>query len=315
MTATPITNNPLNLFGIFNMIEPNIFKSYSKFSNRYIIWKYRRPVKAKNVPEMLDKIRPYIFRKSEEEIASQMPQLNMLPPIECTMTKNMIDINTYIFNKLEELNILIDKLDKKGVSETDEKWIKAQCNLQAYQTYAQELADDITLLDTSNGLLKDLKITDKSNPKLDALLELLEQLIEANEKVCIFTKYERMQHNIISVIKNKFNIECAYVNGSMNSEERYHQAIELFNDGPINIIVATDAMSAGISLANCKYLIEYEPALSYADQTQRRGRVRRANSVSRISYIYQLITTDSWDEIQLKSINKKKGYDDALKEL
>ena len=64
-----------------------------------------------------------------------------------------------------------------------------------------------------------------------------------------------------------------------------------------------------------KYLIEYEPANSYAVQTQRRGRVKRANSTSRISYIYQLITADSWDNIALKSINKKKGYDDSLKNL
>ena len=74
-------------------------------------------------------------------------------------------------------------------------------------------------------------------------------------------------------------------------------------------------MKEGISLNKCKYLIEYEPANSYADQTQRRGRVKRANSVSRISYIYQLITEDSWDNIALKSINKKKGYDDSLKNL
>lgn len=70
-----------------------------------------------------------------------------------------------------------------------------------------------------------------------------------------------------------------------------------------------------ISLSHCRYLVEYEPANSYADQTQRRGRVKRANSVSRISYIYQLITDESWDIIALKSINKKKGYADHLDKL
>lgn len=314
-TATPITNNPLNLFGIFNMIEPSIFESYSKFSNRYIIWKYRQPVKAKNVPEMLDKVRPYIFRKSEEDIASQMPELNILPVITCTMTKNMEEANAIFCEKLKELNTTIDKLDKQGVPETDARWIKAQANLQAYQTYSQELADDISLLESSNLLLKDINIYDTTNPKLNELLEIIEQLLSAEEKICIFTRYERMQHIIIDAIRKKFNKECALVNGSMNPEERYHQAIEEFDLGDKEIIVATDAMNAGISLPHCKYLIEYEPALSFADQTQRRGRIRRANSVSRISYIYRLVTESSWDEIQLKSINKKKGYDDSLQDL
>ena len=315
LTATPITNNPLNLFGIFNMLEPTVFQSYSKFSSRYIIWKYRRPVKAKNVDEMLDKVRPYIFKKDEADIIGQLPELNVLPPIVCQMTDNMAEINDIINQNLDELNDTIYKLDKKGTPETDPQWIKAQANLQAYQTYAQELADDISLLDTNNTFTKDFNIYDTTNPKLDALLEIVEDILESENKICIFTKYERMQNKIIQAIKDRFNIEVAYVNGSMNSEERYEQAMTLFNNGDVEVIVATDAMSEGISLYNCKYLIEYEPANSYAVQTQRRGRVKRANSTSRISYIYQLITADSWDNIALKSINKKKGYDDSLKNL
>ena len=315
LTATPITNNPLNLYGLFNMIDPTVFQSYSKFSNRYIIWKYRRPVKAKNVDEMLDKVRPYIFKKDEADIAGQLPELNVLPPIICSMTDNMREINTIIFDNLEQLNDVICKLDKKGVPETDPQWIQAQANLQAYQTYAQELADDITLLDTDNAFTKDFNIYDTTNPKLEALLEIIEPILESENKVCIFTKYERMQQIIIQAIKDKFSIDVAYVNGSMNAEERFTQAMDRFNNGSVDVIVATDAMSEGISLYNCKYLVEYEPANSYAVQTQRRGRVKRANSISRISYIYQLITDDSWDNISLKSINKKKGYDDSLKNL
>lgn len=315
LTATPITNNPLNLFGIFNMIKPDIFQSYSKFSNRYIIWKYKRPVKAKNVDEMLDKVRPYVFKKDETDIIGQLPELNVLPPIICEMTNNMREINDIINTNLDELNEVIYKLDKQGVSETDERWIKAQTNLQAYQTYAQELADDVTLIQTNNTFTKAFNIYDTTNPKLDKLLEVIEPILESDNKVCIFTKYERMQHKIIDAIANRFNIEIAYVNGSMNDKERFDQAMNSFNNGNAKVIVATDAMSEGVSLYNCKYLIEYEPAISYAMQTQRRGRVKRANSVSRISYIYQLITDESWDIIALKSINKKKGYADHLDKL
>ena len=315
LTATPITNNPLNMYGIFNMIKPDIFKSYSKFSSRYIIWKFKRPVKAKNVDEMLDKVRPYIFKKDESDIIGQLPELNILPPIMCPMTKNMIEINDVINENLEELNNAMYKLDKEGVLETDPRWIQLQTNLQAYQTYAQELADDISLLESDSLLTKDLEIYDKTNPKLEKLIEIVEPILESENKVCIFTKYERMQNIIVNAIKETFNIDVAYVNGSMNAEERFEQAMTLFNNGDVNVIVATDAMSEGISLYNCKYLIEYEPANSYAVQTQRRGRVKRANSVSRISYIYQLITENSWDNVALKSINKKKGYDDSLKNL
>ena len=315
LTATPITNNPLNLFSIFNMLKPDIYVSYSKFSNRYIVWRNKRPAYAKNVEEMIDKVKPYIFKKDESDIAGQLPELYVMEPTICTMTQNMREINDIINSNIDELNDVLNKLDRQGVEETDERWIKAQNNLQAYQTYAQELADDIRLLQTDSAFTKDFDIYDTTNPKLEALINIIEPIIESDNKVCIFTRYERMQHIIVETIKNTFNIKCAYVNGSMSSEEKYEIAARQFDTGDVNVLVATDAIKEGISLSHCKYLVEYEPANSYADQTQRRGRVKRANSISRISYIYQLITDETWDIIALKSINKKKGYADYLDKL
>ena len=315
LTATPITNNPLNLFSIFNMLKPDIYVSYSKFSNRYIVWRNKRPAYAKNVEEMIDKVKPYIFKKDESDIAGQLPELYVMEPTICTMTQNMREINDIINSNIDELNSVLNKLDRQGVEETDERWIKAQNNLQAYQTYAQELADDIRLLQTDSAFTKDFDIYDTTNPKLEALINIIEPIIESDNKVCIFTRYERMQHIIVETIKNTFNIKCVYVNGSMSSEEKYEIAVRQFDTGNVNVLVATDAIKEGISLSHCKYLVEYEPANSYADQTQRRGRVKRANSISRISYIYQLITDETWDIIALKSINKKKGYADYLDKL
>ena len=315
LTATPITNNPLNLFSIFNMLKPSVYISYSKFSNRYIVWRNKRPAYAKNVDEMINKVKPYIFKKDETDIKGQLPELYVMPPTICTMTKNMREINDIINSNIDELNSVLNKLDRQGVEETDERWIKAQNNLQAYQTYAQELADDITLLQTNSAFTKDFNIYDKTNPKLNSLIDIIDPIIESGNKVCIFTRYERMQHIIVEAIKKAFNVECAYVNGSMSSEEKYEIAVRQFDTGDVNVLVATDAIKEGVSLSHCKYLVEYEPANSYADQTQRRGRVKRANSVSRISYIYQLITDETWDIIALKSINKKKGYADYLDKL
>ena len=49
---------------------------------------------------------------------------------------------------------------------------------------------------------------------------------------------------------------------------------------------------------------------------QRHGRVKRSNSVSKVSNIYQLIVEESWDAVQLRIINKKEKYDaDIIKSL
>lgn len=56
-------------------------------------------------------------------------------------------------------------------------------------------------------------------------------------------------------------------------------------------------------------MIEMEPAVSYAIQTQRHGRLERADSIHDNVQVIQLITENSWDEIMLKSIAKKEKFD------
>ena len=67
-----------------------------------------------------------------------------------------------------------------------------------------------------------------------------------------------------------------------------------------------------INLSRCSYMIEYEPADSYAVQTQRHGRIQRADSVASTSRVYQLIVLESWDEVATRIIAKKEGYDQKV---
>jgi superfamily II DNA/RNA helicase len=123
-----------------------------------------------------------------------------------------------------------------------------------------------------------------------------------------------MQRLLINEISNRFkDIDIAYINGSMSAEERYCQSYTKFQeDDKCKVLIMTSAGTTGISLSTCKNLIEYDLAQSAADQIQRHGRVKRADSVSRISNVYQLIVDDSYDTIQQRIIDKKQGYEDEI---
>ena len=68
-------------------------------------------------------------------------------------------------------------------------------------------------------------------------------------------------------------------------------------------------MAEGANLSKCKYLIEYDLANSHAIQTQRHGRLERADSTHSTVYAYQLIVENSWDTIQQRIVEKKENYD------
>lgn len=323
MTATPITNNPENVFGIFNFLDPNLFKTHGKFATNYIIYKgYGRVAGVKNVDHLKTQINPYIFMKTEDEISDQLPEL-IVTPIYCTMPNKTRKINDAIMADLKIAQDAVGRIEKEITNpkllEKNPEYLQWTAKVMAYQTFAQELADDPRLLGMSeSNMANQYNIDGLDSPKLEVLEELVENIIDANETVCIFTKYERMQRLLINELQNKFkDIKIAHINGSMTPEERYEQAYTLFQDNDdYKVLIVTEAGNAGISLSKCKNLIEYDLADSYANQIQRHGRVRRSDSVSRVSNIYQIILDESYDNIAQRIINKKKNYDnDIIKNL
>ncbi len=323
MTATPITNNPENVFGIFNFLDPNLFKTHGKFATNYIIYKgYGRVAGVKNVDHLKTQINPYIFMKTENDISDQLPEL-IVTPIYCTMPNKTKKINDAIMADLKIAQEAVDRIEKEITNpkllEKNPEYLQWTAKVMAYQTFAQELADDPRLLGMSeSNMASQYNIDGLGSPKLEVLEELVENIIDAGETVCIFTKYERMQRLLINELQNKFkDIKIAHINGSMTPEERYEQAYTLFqDDDDYKVLIVTEAGNAGISLSKCKNLIEYDLADSYANQIQRHGRVKRADSISRISNIYQIILDESYDNIAQRIINKKKNYDaDIIKSL
>ena len=314
-TATPITKNPEDIFGIFNFIDQDLFQKHSKFASNYIIYRgHGRVAGVKNVEHLKNQIAPYMFIKTEDEISDQLPEL-IVTPIYIPMDKKTAKINADIMSDLKEAQDAVDAIEAKikdpKILDKHAEYQQWSAKVMAYQTFAQELADDPRLLNMSESTLSNqYDVEGLKNPKLDVLIDLVSDIIEADETVCIFTRYERMQQLLMNELKNKFDCDIAYINGSMNAEERYEQAYTLFQDtDSYKILIMTNAGQAGISLSKCKNLIEYDLADSYANQIQRHGRIKRADSVSRISNVKQLILDDSYDKIAEKIITKKRNYD------
>ena len=229
----------------------------------------------------------------------------------------MQEINSRIFMELDETNEKVAYLENKYKNpeqlENNEDYLIAKGKIMAYQTFLQELVDDPRLLSTSESSMAQQYSCNDTSPKLDVLMELVSEITESGSKVCIFTKFSRMQELLKEQIENAFGFKCATVDGSMSPEERYKQAYTLFGDNDdYKVLIGTDAMAEGISLSKCNYLIEYDLADSYAIQTQRHGRIKRANSIHKTGYVFQIICESSWDEIQQKIIAKKENYDFTL---
>lgn len=322
-TATPITKDPRDIFGIYKFINPDVLGGYTNFSKKYINFAgFGRINGFKNMDDLKLKIRNNIFVKTKKDVSSQLPGLIVYPRY-CDLTPKQLEKYQEMLEELDQLNKEDFKIRSKCKTESEallnQDLQKIGGKIMALQTFSQELADTpLLLLESESEMSKEYAVDVKHNPKLDMCLELIDEILQSGEKVIVFSKFQRMQ-SILTTAINKLdkNIKIAYVNGSLSSEVRYEEAYTKFKEDPeYKILLCSDAGAEGLNMGHCKYLIEYDLATSYAIQTQRHGRLERADSVHNSVIVYQLIANDSWDEIQQKIVSKKEGFDiDIIKTL
>ena len=326
-TATPITKGPKDIYGIFKLLEPKLFPTWTSFQRKYIEMKYmygryQETGRYTNLNDLKETIDPYMFVKTKEEISDQLPSLVVMQKY-CNLTSQQNAMTEQIKKEIDELSQtayeIRAKLRTPEKIEQSAELAKVDGQIMALQTFAQELANTEELLAISDSQMAKKYITGSKSSKLELLIDLIEEILDSGEKVAIFSRYERMQGIITNKVNDKFkknkeykDLKIAYINGSINSQSRYDAIQRFSNDDDHKILLLSDAGAEGINLSTCKYLIEFDLADSYSRQTQRHGRIERADSIHDTVFVYQLIANDSWDEIAQKIIDKKEGYDYEL---
>ena len=257
--------------------------------------------------------------KTKEDVAKELPKL-IVSQRYCTFEPEQLEMNAKLFEELDALKEkekAMERAHSESELKNNEEYLKLEANIMARQTFAQELANSEELLKQSESDLAKKYLTKaKSDNKLELLVDLVSEIIESGEKVCIFSKFVMMQDIITKRFKQDKQLkayEIAYVRGEYSDERRYEEINTKFlQNDKCPILLCSDSAAEGINLNGCQYLIEYDLANSYAIQTQRHGRIQRASATHDTVYVYQLIMNESFDEIAMKIINKKEYYDAAL---
>lgn len=321
-TATPVQKNPMDIFGIFKFVNPALFPKKGAFGERYVKWitfgdYIRKPIGAKNQEELNEKLLPWMIVKTKQEISSQLPSLVILQRTTRFTPKQQkkSDQLLQLLKETKEAERKIAANLAKAGAKTSAELKKAEADIMMYQTFAQEIADDELLLAASDNNLSKMFVTSDKSQKTEMLVELVKEIISSGEKVAVFSRFKRYQSILISRFKQEkelSDIKIAVVNGSMSDKQRYQEIYKKFEEGDYQILLMTEAAAEGVNLSHCGYLVELDLAQSYAVQTQRHGRIERADSVHRTVYVYQLLVEDSYDDIALKIVSKKEKLDQTI---
>ena len=317
-TATPVTKNPEDLFGIMKFIQPTLYPKHGQFAMQYIKYAGFGKISGfKNLNHLRDTISPYLFVRSKQEVSAQLPSLLVMQRY-CEPEPAQVDMNEKIMAQIQDLKeqerSVLARMRNELEARTNKELQKISAMVMAHQTFAQELCISEQLLSMSESEMAKEFVTGSNDNKMDLAIDLIDEILDSGEKVVIFSRFQRMQEVLTNRIqKAKLDTKISYVDGSMTSQKRYEEVYTKFQNHPdYKVLLCSDAGAEGLNLSGCKYMIEMELADSYGRQTQRHGRIERADSVHDTVFVFQLMMQGMYDEIQAKIVAKKEGFDAEL---
>ena len=278
LTATMIKNHLMEGYGIYRVIIPDLFgMTQQQFMMYYALVRMQDIGRGRQVPiivgylpqrikEFRQVIDPYFIGRPKHEVASELPTLTTRI-VEVEMTGEQED------KYLEALDGLLEMI-KEGESHAQEV-----TKLTAI-AYCQEISNHLGMIG----------IADAESPKIDALIEMLTEGDFADDKVIVFSRFEKMVSYTMARLK-KEKINAVRVTGKENEDQR-RAAMKAFQDpdSDVQVICITTAGSEAINLQAAKALVCMDTPWSAGEFIQLLGRMIRIGSVHDKCYVVHMVS-------------------------
>ena len=129
-----------------------------------------------------------------------------------------------------------------------------------------------TVRDKHDNISQQVILADDSAHKDRLLSWLLSN--DKFEKAIIFTN-TRLESERLNVFLRQHSCRCAVLHGELSQDQR-NATMQLFREGKINVLVATDVASRGLDVKGIDLVINYDMARKGDDYVHRIGRTGRA---------------------------------------
>lgn len=323
LSGTPLMNKPEEIYGLFQVANPDVFGKFTQFRKRYLNYqfngRFQDLVGYKHLDEIRDKFGQYFLRRTNKEVEMDLPDMvERNEYVEMTAFQKKVDEE--LQEKHEKANKQVQAARKRGLPKEDieklEGAARGTFNMRISLFDSPELftmSESEAILASYGERVKNTKGA-MTSPKLERLLDIVEELVDNGEKVVIFTQFKRMAKILYREIKKRANTNVVAYYGGLSEDDRTKR-LKLFKTRKdCQVFVSTESGSTGLNLQFAKYLINYDLPWTPAIWEQRKGRIRRLGSEHSKVQIINLLVRDSIDEMMYATLEKKQNVFNALVE-
>eukprot|EP00930_Biecheleria_cincta_P044855 TRINITY_DN30902_c0_g1_i1.p1 TRINITY_DN30902_c0_g1~~TRINITY_DN30902_c0_g1_i1.p1 ORF type:complete len:1154 (+),score=234.40 TRINITY_DN30902_c0_g1_i1:35-3463(+) len=148
--------------------------------------------------------------------------------------------------------------------------------------------------------------------KCAKLQELLEHILESNEKVIIFSCYLSTVDLLVAQIKKCWNIRVLKLVGAMDKQAR-DAAVQSFQTDPVCpvLILSLQAGGVGLTLTAATHVVHFDRCYNPARENQATDRAHRIGQ-NKTVFVHRLVTKDTFEERLSEIIEDKQKLSDLM---
>ena len=280
LSGTPIENRLLDLWSIMRFAMPGVLGNRASFTRNF---------DQKSDPHarrrLAARVRPFVIRRTKREVASDLPERteeDILCELESEQSK--------LYNaELKRARAAL--LNIKTSSELD----KARFNILTSLLRLRQIC--------CHPLLVNPKATEVESAKLNALLDLLEPLMEEGQKVLVFSQFVEMLEIIRAEVTRR---EWKHFMLTGQTEDRGTLVADFQKaEGAAVFLISLRAGGFGLNLTAASYVVLFDPWWNPAVENQAIDRTHRIGQTNNV-IAYRLLTKTSIEE-KIRHLQKQKS--------
>ena len=147
--------------------------------------------------------------------------------------------------------------------------------------------------------------------KYELLCNIIEEIISLDEKIIIFTSFNKMIEVLVNDLKKRFNVYTNCINGATKINDR-QTLIDEFSSiaGSAILVLNPKAAGVGLNITAANHVIHYNLEWNPAVEDQASARAYRRGQDKRV-FIHRLFYVNTIEEVINERIQLKRDISDA----
>lgn len=288
LTGTPMENSVRDLWSIMNFTLPGYLGNRSDFRERYELPIARGS--ALDVQRRLSRrLQPFLLRRRKRDVAKDLPE-KIEQVVPCSLTSHQRVAYDTLLREIQQ---------GLGVSSKNVNAGAQRMKMLTGLLRLRQVCCDLRLV----GIDKE-----ETSAKLDLLDELLEEAIDGEHRVLVFSQFVSMLQLVRERLE-KLEIPFCYLDGSTKQRQDVVDRFQCDSAIPV-FLISLKAGGVGLNLSAADTVIHFDPWWNPAVEAQAADRAHRIGQ-TRVVNVYKLITRDTVEEKILRLQEKKRAAIDA----